>query len=340
MELSLPALARWLATAIDAERVEIASPTRLGGGAIQENWAFDCTVAGGPRAGRHRLVLRTSAPSAVPVSWSRPQEFAVLRVAHRAGVTVPEPWVCCADRSVLGRPFYVMRRCPGEARGYRLVRDPGILAASSRLLARLARELALLHRVTPPVPELDFIAAPEAAPSRARIDQYRMHLDAMGAVEPTLEWALGWLAGDPPDWPRPCLLHGDFRTGNFLVDGGELSAILDWEFAAFGDPREDLGWFLCRFWRFGAWDREAGGIGDRAAFLDAYEAASGALLDRAAVGWWEVMATVRWAVVALMQSRRHGSLGEASLELALTRYLLPQLELDLLHRIEALEKAR
>lgn len=340
MELSGPGFAAWLAAAIGAERVEIARPRRLGGGAIQENWAFDCTVAGGARAGRHQLVLRTSARSSLPISWSRPEEFAILRTVHGAGLTVPEPWACCTDPSVLGQPFYVMRHCPGEGRGYRLVRDPAVRTASGRLLERLARELALLHRLRPPLAQLGFIPVPQGAPSRARINEYRAQLDRMGAVEPVLEWALAWLARDPPDWRHPCLLHGDFRTGNILVDGTELAAILDWEFAAFGDPREDLGWFVCRFWRFGAWEREAGGIGERALFLDAYAAASGVALDRAAVDWWEVMATVRWGVIALMQSRRHGSGAEPSLELALTGHLLPQLEFDLLQRIEELERRR
>ena len=75
--------------------------------------------------------------------------------------------------------------------------------------------------------------------------------------------APGSSASAPPPG-RVCLIHADFRTGNYLVDEGELTAILDWEFAAFGDPLEDLGWMLVRYWRFGAYEREAGGIGSRA----------------------------------------------------------------------------
>ena len=48
------------------------------------------------------------------------------------------------------------------------------------------------------------------------------------------------------------LIHRDYRTGNYLVDGGRLTAALDWEFAGWGDPREDIGWFTARCWRFGA----------------------------------------------------------------------------------------
>jgi aminoglycoside phosphotransferase (APT) family kinase protein len=114
--------------------------------------------------------------------------------------------------------------------------------------------------------------------------------------------------------------------------------VLDWEFAGFGDPLEDLGWMLAKYWRFGAYELEAGGIGSREAFLAGYEAESGQPVDRAAVPYWEVMATVRWAVIALMQAARHYQGHESSLELALTAHVLPVLELDLLTRVREIEE--
>ncbi len=342
MALSAEATGRleaWLATALDARTVRVVGSERLSGGAIQENLALELDIVGGPRAGRHVLVLRTDAPSGVAVSWGRVQEYRILEVAHRAGVTVPEPWCCCEDGRVLGRSFYLMRRMPGEARGMRVVRDPEVQAGGDRLAARLGQELALIHRVTPPVPGLDFIPVPAQAPALARVAEYRRHLDAMEVAEPVLEWALRWLELNAPRPGRVCLLHADFRTGNYLVHEGELAAILDWEFAAFGDPHEDLGWMLVRYWRFGADEREAGGIGSRAAFLEAYAAAADWPVDQQAVPYWEVMGTVRWAVIALMQAARHFRAGETSLELALTAHVLPVLELDLLNRISEIEGA-
>jgi aminoglycoside phosphotransferase (APT) family kinase protein len=341
MELNAEAVGRlesWLAAAQGARSVRVLGSERLSGGAIQENLALDLEIEGGPRAGRHAVVLRTDAPSGVAVSWGRAEEHRILEVAHAAGVTVPEPWCRCDDTSVLGRSFYLMRRVPGDARGNRVVRDPMVLAGGDRLAVRLARELARLHRVTPPVPGLEFIPMPEGSPALARVAEYRHHLDAMEVAEPVLEWALRWLELNAPPPGRVCLIHADFRTGNYLVHEGELAAILDWEFAAFGDPHEDLGWMLVRYWRFGADEREAGGIGSRAGFLDAYEAAADWPVDRAAVPYWEVMGTVRWAVIALMQAARHFRAGEESLELALTAHVLPVLELDLLNRIREIEE--
>ncbi|HFA59831.1 MAG TPA: phosphotransferase family protein, partial [Rhodospirillales bacterium] len=54
--------------------------------------------------------------------------------------------------------------------------------------------------------------------------------------------------------------------------------------------------------------------------------------------YWETMATLRWAVIALLQAERHRSGAERSLELALTARLLPGLEQDLLTYLARLGK--
>ncbi len=50
------------------------------------------------------------------------------------------------------------------------------------------------------------------------------------------------------------------------------------------------------------------------------------------LGYWEVMAHVRWAVIALQQAERHASGAQESLELALTAHVVPELELEILDR--------
>ena len=133
------------------------------------------------------------------------------------------------------------------------------------------------------------------------------------------------------------LVHQDFRTGNYLVDEHGLTAILDWEFAAWGDPDCDIGWFCARCWRFGATAREAGGIGERSDFLRGYERRSGRRVDPRRVRFWEIMAHLRWAVVALLQCARHLSGAQPSLELALTGRIVPELELEILDLIDRAE---
>ncbi|HLI11398.1 MAG TPA: phosphotransferase family protein [Alphaproteobacteria bacterium] len=324
-------LEAFIARESGARSVCIAALTRLGGGAVQENWRLDAVIDGEAVA----LVMRTSsATEGVEESLSRADEFALLRAARSAGVTVPEPLWLCTERSVIGRPFHVMRLAPGVSAGHRLVKDPRV---GDALAGRLGRELARIHAIRPPRSDLAFLRAPSPTPVQQAIARMRRWLDGHRVPDPALEWALRWLERNEPPCPTLTLVHGDFRTGNYLVADGELTAILDWEFSAWGDPREDIGWFCARCWRFGAVGREAGGIGSRAAFYRGYEAESGCAIAPESIAYWEVMAHVRWAYIALQQGERHLSGADRSLELALTARIVPELRLESLLLIRAIE---
>jgi aminoglycoside phosphotransferase (APT) family kinase protein len=115
-----------------------------------------------------------------------------------------------------------------------------------------------------------------------------------------------------------------------MVEGGVLSGVLDWEFAGWGDPREDLGWFTARCWRFARPDLEAGGVGHLDDLLAGYRSVAPLDLDRDTLRFWQVMAHLRWAVIALQQAERHLCGQQRSLELALTGRLVSELEQELL----------
>src|SRR5882672_5712756 len=93
-------LARFLAEASGASRVDIGPLELHAGGAIQHNWGFEAEFHGSSMAGRQSLVLRTDAPTGILSSLSRVEEFAVLRAVFAAGVTVPEPLFACSDPGV------------------------------------------------------------------------------------------------------------------------------------------------------------------------------------------------------------------------------------------------
>ncbi len=329
-------LAAWLATAAAARSLTIEAVKKLPGGAIQENWHLAVRVDDGPHGGTQDWVLRTDAPSGVATSLSRPQEFALLKAAAAAGVTVPAPLFLCEEPAVLGKPFYVMQHVAGIAEGHRLVRDPEIGRCGDDLAEQLGRELARIHSIEPPREDLAFLEVPDEPPALVRIATYRGYLDELPEPNPALEWALRWLELNAPAEERVVLCHSDFRTGNYMVEDGRLTGILDWEFAAWSDPNEDIGWFCYRYWRFGADEREAGGIGSREAFYRGYESEARRAVARDAIPYWEVMAAARWGVIALQQGERYLSGGEPSLELALTGLRAPEMEMDALSAIDRL----
>jgi aminoglycoside phosphotransferase (APT) family kinase protein len=327
-----PALEAFLAEAAGAGSAEVQDARPLSGGAIQENWLLEVDFDGGPEAGRQEFVLRTDSPSSVSVSLSRVQEFAVLRAAWQAGVCVPEPLWLDRDAGVLGKPFYVMRRVRGTALGHEIVRNLDLGGDRAALAERLGEELAKIHGITPPRADLPFLEMPRGAAAPHAVIRYRKHLDALGAPQPALEWGLRWCELHAPPAGETVLVHQDFRTGNYLVDGQGLTAVLDWEFAAWGDPMSDLGWFCAKCWRFGRNDLEAGGIAAREPFYRGYERVSGRRVDHAAVAYWEVVAHLRWAVIALQQGARSTSGQEPSLELSLIgRVRPPELAFEVLN---------
>jgi len=327
-----PALEAFLAQRAGAARARLSECRALSGGAIQENWLLEVDFLDGPFAGHNELVLRTNSPSGVAVSLSRAEEFAVLRVAWQAGVTVPEPLWLCTDDAVLGQPFYIMRRVEGVALGRRIVKESSLGGDRDALAERLGRELAKIHAVVPPRGELDFLDPPPADAARDAVTRYRKLLDMLNIARPALEWGLRWCEVHAPPPGEIVLGHQDFRTGNYMLGEGGLTGILDWEFCAWAEPMSDIAWFCAKCWRFGREDLEAGGIAPRAPFYKGYEAASGRRIDPHRVAYWEVMAHIRWAVIALQQGERTLSGGEASLDLALTgRVFPPALEYEILN---------
>jgi aminoglycoside phosphotransferase (APT) family kinase protein len=323
-------LARFLAAASAAGTVEITGLKPLRGGSLQENWGLDAHFSGGALDGDQRLVLRTDAATGVAASLARLQEFSVLKAAFAAGVTVPEPLFASEDRAVFGKPFFIMRRVDGIAAPDRITADTARDSALPAIADRLGRELARIHTIRPPRPDLAFLTPyAETGPDR-QIAGFRAYLDRHPAPRPVLEWGARWLETHTPPPVEPVLCHHDFRTGNFMLDGAALTAILDWEFAGWGDPCEDIGWFCCKSWRFARLDREAGGIAERAPFYHGYESETGRSIDPQRVHFWEVLASLRWAVIALEQCDRHMIGGESNLDLALTGRRATECELEIL----------
>ena len=320
------ALAAFIRERAGADSVSVVNEKRLTGGAIQENRAFDADITGGLHAGRHALVLRTEAKSSVPLSQPVANQFAYLKIARSVGMTVPEPLWQSDDPGIIGVPFYLMRRVPGEALGNRVVRQ----GPNPALAERLGRELARLHTIVPSPEAPASLGAPPDDPAAESIALYRRFLDVEPMPHPAIEWGLRWLETHPVAPGEIVLCHHDFRTGNYMVEEGRLTGILDWEFAGWSDPMEDVAWFCARCWRFGANRLEAGGIADRAPFYAGYETESGRRIDPVKIHFYEIMAHVRWAVIALHQCGRHLSGAEPDLELALIGRRLPELEHEIL----------
>lgn len=259
---------------------------------------------------RGALVVRVA--PAGSVGGVMAMETALLRAAAAAGVQVPEVLDAAGEAMVM---TYV----PGEALPVKLLRS----GLDGDALARdCGRALGRLHAMN----------APEGLVPQDPVQACYDFLDAGAEPHPAIEIGLRWLADHRPAPLTQTVVHGDFRLGNLLVDGSRLAAVLDWELAHLGDPREDLGWLCTPSWRFGRL-LPVGGFADYAPLLDAYEQQTGVVVTAEDVRWFEVLGLARWAAICVLQASRHIRGQSRSVELAAIGRRTCEVEYELLRAI-------
>src|SRR5699024_7251110 len=110
-----------------------------------------------------------------------------------------------------------------------------------------------------------------------------------------------WLRSNLPDSNDLVLLHGDYRTGNFLFDpqSGKFTAILDWELTHIGDYHEDLAWVIHRLFSAVGEDgiSRVCNLATREEFLDGYSKASGRIVDDKTLHFYEVLTAYKLAAI-------------------------------------------
>ena len=286
------AIARRFGNAARIENLEVAT---LGGS--NRTLLFDLVEG----AGRRRLVSRQQTYQAGDSPFLSPEEqFRVMREVYACGLPVPEPIFVydAADGMDAG---FVTAFVAGETVPKRIQADAEASGAGGSMAAQLGGLLGRLHGL--PVERFAFLAgrADSVDPLAAQRDRY----DAYGQIRPVIEYGLRWLERNRPP-PRPArLVHGDFRLGNFMVQGSAITSLLDWECAHLGSGAEDIGWLCTRSWRFSRPGLAVGGLAGIAPLLAAYGQAGGQVWDAEERRWWEIFGLTRWAILNLMQAEAH-----------------------------------
>jgi aminoglycoside phosphotransferase (APT) family kinase protein len=203
-----------------------------------------------------------------------------------------------------------------------------------RLAGQAGALLALLHSI--PAEEVPALASyPD---SDDPIEAQRRRYDFYAEPHPAIELGFRWLERNRASRRSVQLLHGDFRTGNLMVDQTGIVAVLDWECSHIGQPAEDIGWLCSRSWRFGHHDRPVGGFGQRDELMAAYRGAGGRDIHPEEIRYWEIFGLVRWAVLNMMQAHGHIFGGRRSPAFAACGRNTSVIEYDLLMSLKGLHQ--
>jgi aminoglycoside phosphotransferase (APT) family kinase protein len=190
-------------------------------GMVNEAWMLD-----------DRYVLRITIVEEAYDEADR--EAWVVPLARAAGVRSPELLVADTSRALVDAPYTIYERATGELLGH-LANNPAEFMPTYR---ELGREMALMHTIE--IPEQ----------LRPRLHKTFTYVDD-AKVEKTLECGKideveareihKWIARLNElieDRSRRAFLHQDIHPWNMFVDPKtkELTAIIDWGDAAWGDP--------------------------------------------------------------------------------------------------------
>ncbi|HYB92300.1 MAG TPA: phosphotransferase family protein [Candidatus Binataceae bacterium] len=271
---------------------------RIAGGSSRETFSFDLewTGEGGPMM---RPMIARRDPTGGLLKTERAREFRVLEAMHRAGLRVPEPLFLELDESVWDRPFFIMHRATGRVtQGALPATEP--VALREKIANDFLDEMARLQSLDYRALGLEWLGDPADLAEPARIQaahwQEIYERDRMGEHYPVLSAAFAWLRANPVTADRITIVHGDFRSGNYLYDDNGIVAMLDWEMAHLGDPMEDLGWASMMFW---GREELAGGMMEREAFYRLYESKTGHRVDRDRLFFYQVLGNAKMSVICL-----------------------------------------
>jgi aminoglycoside phosphotransferase (APT) family kinase protein len=183
------------------------------------------------------------------------EQYRLMRILReKTDIPVPPIRWYEADSSLLGAPFFVMDRIAGQVPtdmppyhtgGWVTEIEP---AEREAMWWNALEIVARLHRLDAAALDVDFVDQPQWGPRgiEQRLAFYEHYMNwAYQGPKPTAEKGLDWLKRNKPSEVNPpALLWGDARIGNVIFDAGLPKAVLDWETAAFGQPEEDLAWYL------------------------------------------------------------------------------------------------
>jgi aminoglycoside phosphotransferase (APT) family kinase protein len=301
----VPRLQRYLAATLGADDLVVENLSRIYGGASRETYRFRARYCDDGATRDRALILRRDPPASL-IETERTTEFRAYQAFHRLGLPVPEPIALETDGGALERPFFIMEEIENCAVASILNANP-YGALREKIGQQFFTNLGRIAAAEP-----DAIGLGDIEGTRDNCWQHELQRwekvieEDEREPQPIAHAAIRWLKRyPPPPAQKISVVHGDYRTGNFLYDtDGNIRGILDWEMAHLGDPLEDLAWALDPLWSHGDPARPAGTI-PRLQAIGVWEGASGLRFDAKAFAWWEIFASLKGLGIWISAAREY-----------------------------------
>jgi len=291
-------LTAWLRAELRDPGLRIGALRRTSVGYSRENWVFEATwQADGEAQAQAQAFIARRDPAGSVLETDRRLEFAILSALAGSNVPVPRARWLDADGTRLGRPSIVMDLADGVC-DYIVLNGDRPLDRRLAIAQRLYDRLADIHLVDWRALGLDRVLEnPGNKAALAALDYWEAELRRVQLEpEPELELVIAWLRDRAPENAVVTLVHGDFKPGNVLMQGDEVTLVLDWETAHLGDPLEDIGWVTNPL---RAGEHRIPDVWEPSDLIARWSERTGLPADPVAVRWWNVLANFKQAMTVL-----------------------------------------
>ena len=196
-------------------------------------------------AGERRWVLRKKPPGTLlATAHMVDREHRVFSALHGSAVPVPEPYLYCEDRSVIGTEFFVMQHVQGRIFWDPTLPDAANAAERRALYDEMNRVLAALHTLDYAARGLADYGKPGNYFAR-QIKRWTQQYESAKTDElPAMDRLIAWLPANVPADDQTTVVHGDFLLNNMIFHPSEprVLAVLDWELSTLGHPLADVAY--------------------------------------------------------------------------------------------------
>ncbi|MCB1476315.1 MAG: phosphotransferase family protein [Rhodobiaceae bacterium] len=306
----------------------------LTGGASKIQMAFMLTWTdseGGRR--QDHLVLRMD-PSEPSNSTSRVREVELIR-AFEGIVPVPKVYWLDANGDWFPEPAIIYSFVPGvtkqKTQSAGKVIGLGTMFSEEmrqKLAPQFLANLAAIHTADIDAMSLTSMDRPTVGTTESARWQLnrarRVWEEDRGEDFPLMDVAVNWLERELPVLDHLSVVHGDYRSGNFLFDedSGSITAILDWERGHLGDRHRDLAWMTRRaMGHFGADGKTyyVCGLIPLDEFYERYEKASGLSVDMKRVTYYRILNCFQSITTTVATAYRVSKLAKSHQDVLLSR---------------------
>ena len=257
-------------------------------------------VTGGDR---RDVVLRLRPrPPALLEPYDLERQFDILRALEATPVRAPRALWLEETGDVLGRPFFVMERVPGDVYEMQAPDGPDATPRTHPTMCLSMAEQLAADSSGRPRMRRAWLRSTTGHPSRPRVGatgQTKCTASSADRCPRSSGFSEALKDTKPEPYPAIALVHGDAKPGNFAFVGDDVSAVFDWEMTTVGDPLTDIGWMEL------LWMQPVGITSHPAApsieeFLSHYESVSGIRTQNRS--WYRALNAYKMAVICLIGS--------------------------------------